>query len=265
MIKADEELGSKGGQVRQQINDQYEKLVSSQGANGRELVDGAVDRKMQQWRATGAEFHNMGDVARLSVLQDFGQNAAHADIVAGMFSTATPVTQASPTEFAGVGAKAAASAPQGGYGHLNDRVEGTLPGTGGGHAAPRSLADLSKDLRDSNPVSDKPRTDTLPKLKQTEEALPEGTFDPKVDPRTATGRVLAQDTAAWNLANPAETKEDYATRSMKAYVNQKVTGVEQPQPIPGTELLNQRREAAEAAARAPSETRGIHLRIGRTI
>jgi hypothetical protein len=54
-------------------------------------------------------------------------------------------------------------------------------------------------------------------------------------------------------------------RSMKAYVNQKVTGVEQPQPIPGTELLNQRREAAEAAARAPSETRGIHLRIGRTI
>lgn len=31
MIKADEELGSKGGQVRQQINDQYEKLVSSQG------------------------------------------------------------------------------------------------------------------------------------------------------------------------------------------------------------------------------------------
>jgi hypothetical protein len=137
-------------------------------------------------------------------------------------------------------------------------VEGTLPGNWGGHAAPRSLADLSKDLRDSNPVSDKPRTDTLPKLKQTEEALPEGTFDPKVDPRTATGRVLAQDTAAWNLANPAETKEDYATRSMKAYVNQKVTGVEQPQPIPGTELLNQRREAAEAAARAPSETRGIH-------
>lgn len=244
--------GTNGHGWQAEIERRSAELAKSEGP----AFNAFVQRKEAEWRESGATFANMGHMAQLMALRQFGDHEGFATLVSEMKVT-SDLSGVNPDRYSDVAPNAQYVNPNRSMDHHDNRVTAAQPGAEYGHATWRSRDDMKADMQADTSIPKTAKTNVMGEIKDHVANTADGVMT-GLSAEGARHAQMSMDAAQRNIYDPPKTEDDYNKRMIDWHKDRLVAGGDIPQPLPPQEVIDERvREAQNARYLHPSEVGGM--------